>query len=447
MAIALKRCQAKTKGTDAVIMGMFVVITAAAVAAPAVSANAVSADPAARVVRYIVQPGDTIEGFAKKYLLSRRAIDDTLALSHIPALRKLAVGETLVIPVSALRWTPVNGRVKAFRGQIAVGGKPAVAGSVIRDGAIVTTAADSFVALEFPDGSMATMPSNSAVRIVSLRRYILTGDVDRRFLIQRGQSEWQVTPATHRGDRFEVRTPVALAAVRGTRFRVTYDGDTSRSGSGVVKGEVAFQTDATPQPTALPIGFGAVTDRAGAVDKRVLLVAPELSGRYAIQKRATVGFTAAPVAGAVKYLFEVGRDAALLDSVSNTIAATPEATLPPLADGAYFLRVSAVDAVGLQGFSRTYGFTRRLTALTMGLDNTAMAKFRWTRAGKGFLSYRFVLSLDPDLKAPLVDTPGLSAPGLILGPMRPGKYYWSVFTITPDGVDAADIESFEIGAP
>ncbi len=419
---------------------MFLILLAATAVTPVVA----SAEDR-RSTRYIVRKDETLTGLAARYLVSAAALRQVMAQNKMPVPRKLRRGETLVIPYVAMRWTPVTARIASFRGSIAVGGRTAGVGTEVGDGAQVATAADSFAAISFPDGTIATLPSNSSVRIVSLRRYLLTGEVDRRFLVQRGGSTWQVTPAQAPGDRFEVRTPVAVAAVRGTEFRVTYDDSVARSGAGVVKGEVGFATEAASEPTALPKGFGALTDRRGVIDKRALLAAPELRAGYDLQRGAALEFAVIPVPGGTATLVEIARDSGFFDSVTNATVAGEAIALPSIPDGAYFIRASAIDDGGLQGLSATYAFKRRLSLLAVGADGSDKLRFSWTAGPGETVAYRFVLSTREDLSSPLIDVPGLTTNGIVIGALPKGKYFWSVVTLLRDGTQTSQSESFQAG--
>ncbi len=399
--------------------------------------------PDSRTYRYVVRKNDTLTSLAGRYL-SANGLVAVLRASRLAKPRKLVTGEALTVPYAAMRWTPVNGSVVSFRGRFSIGRVPGAVGAAIADGATVSTAGDSFVAMRFPDGTVATMPSNSTIRIVSLRQYVLTGEVDRRFVVEQGESEWLVTHKKSSGDRFEVRTPVSLAAVRGTEFRVTYDGAASKTGTGVVKGEVGFSGLASDTPTALPTGFGALTDQSGAIDKRVLLAAPALADGYVLQRARPISFTAGAIAGARRYVFEIARDAFFLDSVTSATSATATGTIPDLEDGAYFVRVSAIDDGGLQGLSKTYAFQRQFGEL---LTSRVAGKWRfaWTPGPKSTAGYRFQLSQREDLGEPLVDLPGLTGTGVEIGPLPPGAYFARITTIARDGSTMTQDAPFENG--
>jgi hypothetical protein len=423
---------------------MFVSLALAAAAAPMASEPPTDN----RVLRYIVRKNDSLDNLARRYFVSYTAIGQVVATNRMSSARKLSENETLLIPYRVLRWTGVNGQIASFRGAVRVGAQNAAVGKVIDEGVRIETAADSFVALQFPDGSITTLPSNSRVRAVSMRRYIITGEVDRRFVVERGGSEWRVTPARGAGDRFEVRTPVATTAVRGTEFRVTYAEEGAQTGTGVVKGEVGFGTPKSDQPIPLPVGFGAVTDTSGTIDKRALLAAPDMAAGYAVQRAETVSFSAVAVAGAKAYQFEIANDSSFLDPVTTINSDSPTGKLDTLGDGQYFLRVSALDDAKLQGLSRTYVFARKLLVLAAGPDGASgRLKFSWTKGPAGTLGYRFLLSTREDMAQPLVDTVIGDMNHVGVGPLDPGKYFWRVITLSAGADDQSEPQPFELGAP
>lgn len=400
----------------------------------------------ARILRYQVRKDDTLNNLARRYFVSVAAIDQVVKASNLGQPRKLIENETIQIPYRVLRWQPVNGAVVSFRGMVRLGGEVASVGKRLDEGARVETAGDSFVALRFPDGTITTLPSNSRVLAVSMRRYILTGEVDRRFIVEKGASEWSVTPARSPKDRFDVRTPVATTAVRGTEFRVTYAEAGQQSGTGVVKGEVAFSTPKSDAAVPLPVGFGAVTDARGGVDKRALLEAPGLEKGYAAQRAEKVRFAAMPVKGAALYRFEIARDSSFLESVTELRAAEPLATLASLEDGNYFLRVSAYDDAGLQGKSQSFAFSRKLLLLAASPDGASgRFKFSWTKGPAGTIGYRFLMSTREDMRSKLVDTVVSNQNQLSIGPLAPGRYYWRVVTLAPEGDDPSEVQTFQLG--
>src|SRR3546814_5542810 len=118
---------------------------------------------------------------------------------------------------SLLRQQPTQAIIESYRGQVAVGLRPATIGMIIQEGDIIETGAKSFVSLRLPDRSVVSLPSQSAVRGSRLRRTMLTGNIMRLFAIEKGRASAVVTPMPNPSSSFEFTTPVAVSTVRGTR--------------------------------------------------------------------------------------------------------------------------------------------------------------------------------------------------------------------------------------
>ncbi len=118
--------------------------------------------------------------------------------------------------------TQVQGSARA---RLAKGGSAVAAeeGLKLEDGGEVTTGANSWVALSFPDGSAVTLAPNSHFQ-VHLLEYNRGGQWrGRAFSLLAGQMWARVSPKFGKESRCKVHTPSSVAAVRGTRFYVMYD--------------------------------------------------------------------------------------------------------------------------------------------------------------------------------------------------------------------------------
>src|SRR3546814_12833312 len=99
-------------------------------------------------------------------------------INGISGPRQLPFVSVLRIPRSLLRQQPTQAIIESYRGQVAVGLRPATIGMIIQEGDIIETGAKSFVSLRLPDRSVVSLPSQSAVRVSRLRRTI-----DRRSVV------------------------------------------------------------------------------------------------------------------------------------------------------------------------------------------------------------------------------------------------------------------------
>jgi hypothetical protein len=363
-------------------------------------------------------------------------------VSNMGVPRKLRIGEILVVPYRLMRRASVAGTIASFRGPVKVNNRAAAANAVIGEGARIVTSVDASVTIRFPDGTIATIPSNSQIHVLHLSRYVLTNEVDREFLVEEGSSDWQVTPAKSPGDRMRVRTPLAVSAVRGTEFRVTFRPDGGLSGSSVVKGEVGFSGGTQPA-VALPTGFGAVADADAKIDKRTLLAAPTLVGDFALQEGASLTFKARPVEGARSYRFIVARDAGFVDRVAESRENAPSVSVAGLPDGAYFVRSSAIDEINLEGFATDSSFVRRLSPLVALWPQVVNGStvFSWVSNSPELKSFEFTLSRNRDMSQPLLGSTALTKKSISVSNLRPGTYYWKVTSTRFDGETARIVSS------
>lgn len=383
---------------------------------------------------YLTRRGDTLYSLGNRYLLNPADYRRVQRVNHVADPRHLPTGMILRIPRPLLRTVPVEGRVIAFRGHVLLrnGGssQTVTLGIRVGEGVTLTTDARSYVTVELPDTSRFSLPSQSQVGILRLRRILLNGEIERRFEANTGKSDWQVKPSSN--DPFSVRTPIATTAVRGTQFRVTYDQALQSMTVGVIEGKVGVTGEATDG--ALAAGSGAALQPGEVMKPKALLSAPELNRPGALQTGSQLQFSATTVPGATAYGFELATDAGFVDRFSAIRTASPEGKFEGLPSGIYFVRVTAFDADGLEGMANTYSFERQLNRIeadTPIVHRTGRHRdylFRWYGVGDGKALYRFILSRSEDGTDPLIDEIGLAATQISVRDLPRGIYYWRVWS-------------------
>lgn len=379
---------------------------------------------------YQVKAGETLSGIAARGLEPVSAFTEVQRLNHIRDEHYVPVGTRLLIPRRLLRSTPILATVENFRGaaQASEGGppRPLVLGMTLKEGAVLQTGANTFIRLALPDASHLAIPSNSKVRLERLRAVVLTGSVDRQINVLSGGLETQVTPMTNPSSRFVVATPVAQSSVRGTEFRVAYDAEHSRASSGVLKGAVAV---ASPKAEILAkLGEGVVASPQGLKGPLPLLAAPALTPASTVQTAEAMHFALKPVAGAQSYRLAIGSDAKVEAPLVEKTVDKPEADVPGLPDGAYFLRLTAISRDGLEGLPGVESFVRAKGDLVIQGAGPAAGgvEFRWDAPGSVPATYHFTLVRRDDRTRPLVDKTGLAEGRYLAAALPPGDYVWTV---------------------
>jgi hypothetical protein len=114
-------------------------------------------------------------------------------------------------------------------------------GQLIADGGMVTTGANCWTSLDFPDGSVITLGPSSQL-LVELLEYNRGGMWrGRAFTLNAGHLWARVSPKFGQESSCKVHTPSSVAAVRGTRFYMFYD--PNRSETSVACNDGAVRVD------------------------------------------------------------------------------------------------------------------------------------------------------------------------------------------------------------
>lgn len=340
-----------------------------------------------------------------------------------------------------LRDVRTPAKVEAFSGQVVrrdgagTGETMVRLGDQVGEGAQIVTGRNSFLTLRLSDGSTVAFPSQSTVRIMRLRRIVLTGTIEREFELQNGRARATVTPMPDANSTFRVLTPITHAAVRGTAFRSAYDAGTGIGVTAVDEGTVAVDANDAPkaQNLLLTRGFGAVADKSSPGVAIALLDAPALVNPGLVQTGPALQFALAPLPGAKAYRIEIARDGGLLDPIAEEVSDLPNFTLASQPSGTYFARVSAIDEHGLEGKARTYAFERRRNSVTGSLLKSGSGRrnsfqFKWNADADGKPMFRFQLRRSDD-SAPMVDELGLTDSAITIANLAPGAYAWRVMSI------------------
>lgn len=302
--------------------------------------------------------GDTLSSIARRYTTRQENWSAIGKLNRITADTAIPVGTRITIPAELLADDPVQAKVSASSGSIrafAPDGRnvPLAPGAKLTEGMQIETGSNSFVTLVLPDQSRVSLPSNSRIKLAKLRAARYTNTPRTEILLVRGKVESNVAPLKANQGRYEVRTPLSVAAVRGTHFRVGAS-DTAAA-TEVLSGQVGVGQAGKPSDLLLDGGYGNLID-AKSVGKPVkLLPPPQLASPPTRVGRSGVQVALAPVAGANAYQIQLFAGAERL--LQELRSDTPRISLDGVTDGEYRLLVASIDKHGLQGAVGNYALS------------------------------------------------------------------------------------------
>jgi len=395
--------------------------------------------------KYTVQPGDNLWSLSKKHLKSMRYWKKLVDLNNVQDPLNIPPGTTLLFPMEWLKSGSSVGVLAELTGEATIIERntgrniEARKGMFLWDNDILRTAADSNATLQFADGSKVLVQADSELKMENLMRFGETGMADTKVRLQSGRTHNNIIPRKGPGSRFEISTPSAIAAVRGTEYRISAE-DNGESKAEVLTGEVGVASSGASQ--VVPEGFGTISfsDRE-PLDPVELLPPPDLSGFPSTITRVPFPLKLKLVDGAQQYRMQIARDEAFSTLLFDTTFPNGNIWGPDLPDGNYFLRIHGIDERGLEGMDSIHPLSidahpippLQIQPVAEAVLEEATPSFQWSEP-QDVSGYRFQLAGDEHFKQLIIDQSSLIK--TLFTPDQeiiPGVYYWRVATVNKKG--------------
>lgn len=304
---------------------------------------------------YVVTKGDTLWGFSERNLKNVDRWKDLQRINAIENPKRLLPGQLVRVPLHWVKSVPVSASVIQIQGEATLtdadgNHQPVSQGSKVDLGDRLDVGNQSSLTIEFADGSRITLYEHSQVLFNHLNQYGQSGMVDTRIRLDTGRSDTKAKPAVGKGSRFEIQTPSAITAVRGTEFRTTVKDEDGVSRIEVLEGRVAVKAKGIQRSVSQ--GYGTRVDPGKTPLKvRELLSAPEFQNADDPVRSTTFTVRWDAPSGAQKYRAELADNEQFETLLMDRELRQSKTFLPDLADGDYFLRVRAIDSAGIEGHS------------------------------------------------------------------------------------------------
>ena len=260
--------------------------------------------------RYSVRPGDNLIRFSERHLINP---DDWRVLqthNKIKNPQRMQLGQVLRVPLKLLKQLPAPAEIVLASGQAGIlkadkSVQPVIAGQQLTAGTELITGENSKLNIKFADGSIVSMQPKSTMKLDTLSMYSGGGMVDTKLRLQQGKVETEANPAHLQGNQMQIITPTAVAAVRGTKFRVSADAVSIKQET--LEGKVALM--AAGAEVSVDKGFGSLSEGGNAPLPPVLLLPAPVTGNLPIKLEALpVAFNMPAQEGAVAWLGKVSNE-------------------------------------------------------------------------------------------------------------------------------------------
>lgn len=401
---------------------------------------------------YTVRPGDTLWGISERFLIDGTAkAPDLQAHNTIANPYQIPPGTRIKVPVKWLEQQPVPAQALVVQGEVMrtpTGGTPARLnnGDELNAGDLIRTGDGASITIQFADDSSTVVRPNSELTLDVLSVFQGTGMVNTTMRLHGGRVDNNVPKRAQRQSRFRIITPSAIAAVRGTGFRVGYDTEVKTALSEVVDGEVGFGNATANRGIAR--GFGVTAEEGQPPSQPIrLLDAPNLGDVDANFTRKRMAFAWVPVTGAIAYQVQILAGELL---VLDERVATPAFDRDAIANGSYTLAVRAIDNNGLEGLEAQREISVDAHPFPPVLDNPVAdavlrepPEFRWT-PGEQAGVVRIQVARDDTFSDIILDESveqgtRLTAPASMPG----GTLFWRASTVAERAGRFSEAQRFE----
>lgn len=300
---------------------------------------------------YTFRPGDSIWKVAEKYTTSVSNWAEIQKLNKIREGpdRRILPGTRILIPVSMLKQQPTPAIVIAVRGEaslVRANGdmETLITGTKLYSGDRVVTVDEQSLRIQFADKSELQVQPNSAIVFDKLSHHKDTGMVDTRIRLNSGSVKtWveKLKPDSH----YEIKTPAAVTAVRGTAFRLSSTSQISRTE--VTEGIVGVSAGDTEK--SVKSGYGIIAEKDKPLPEPVkLLPPPEISDNLS-EDKTVLNVSWKKLEGAKFYRYQLASDEKFNQVIVDSSTEDNMIEINDLKPGRYYLLVRGVDQYKLEG--------------------------------------------------------------------------------------------------
>jgi hypothetical protein len=261
--------------------------------------------------------------------------------------------------------------------------------------------------------------------------------VDTKLRLQQGGVAIKANPQHLPNNNMQIFTPTAVAAVRGTDFRLSTESTTTRQET--LDGQVALS--AAGQEVKVNKGFGSLSEDGQAPTAPVQLLAAPDTAKLPHQFEALpIQFEMPVQANAGAWVGSVYPAASPQALSAEDKSKGAQLTFNDLPDGNYVLKVRAKDQLGFEGYDAGHTFTLNTRPFAPAASypeasstiSEAQPVLRWGHVNNAS-AYRIELAKDAQFKQELLSEKVASNEWMPAQPLQKGQYFWRIASI--DGAD------------
>ncbi len=409
-------------------------------------------------IELTVNSGDYLINICGKYLANPRHCEQVIKENRLENPDLIYPGQKIKIPVKLLKGLPADGFVTFVRGDVTVKQKeisewePLKINDVVREGSGIKTGKESAVEIVFEDKTSIFLRAATIINLSIARKGVL--HFIREFFLGSGRTVTNFRGTTGQEQRFNIRTPSAVVAARGTEFRTSVDTDNSTR-SEVLEGRI--EVEAMKKKIEVERGEGTIV-RIGEppLAPRKLLSPPPPVNMEPLFKTLPIRLKFAEVEGASSYRIILSRDRGMKDvQKEGVIGKDALFEVTEIDDGNYYLQSTSIDSDGIEGLSldplqvnvRIHPVPPFINSPTDGSEyRQKTMKYSWLKVIDA-ASYHLQIAEDKDFSIVVADAKIKETEYTVS--LEYKTYFFRLSSIATDGYEGmwSDVQSFVVLSP
>lgn len=393
---------------------------------------------------YVVSNGDNLWNITAKFLKNIDYYTELQKLNNIKYPRNIKPGNVIRIPMEWIKHSPASARITFIQGK----------NQFLRDNKLntlppettlilgdeVRTGENGSTTIVFADGSEMVLFKNTIVAFDHLSSYGKTGMVDTRVRVIQGKVETNAKKNKGPGSRLDILTPSAISSVRGTVYRVSNTKD-NISTVEVLEGNVAVAGKKSNAAINVATGQGTRIEKGTEPTKPVPLLSPPKMITTQTYFESAPVITWHKINKATQYNVQLSSQKNFKNILWGKITTDTSITLPKLNDMVYYYRITAIDALGIEGIPVYKSYTLNLSPMApeltdipkLELGNNALSTLTWSRAlnstNSGVERYKIEIAKDENFTKPILEKTTLKTSFKLPESLDLGEYFWRVYSI------------------
>jgi len=419
-----------------------------------VSQISLATGPQTEEWHYTLRPGDNLLNVSQNLLNRSHTWTDLIRHNKIEQVANLAPGSIIRIPMHWLKHQPKPAKILSISGSAQIKRANGSHFKVLKESTMVRvgdeiSTREGNVVIEFADGSTVRLEKQSNLVFNKLSHFGKTGMVDTRLRLKRGALSTEVTPLV-KGSRYEISTPSAVAAVRGTEFRIESKKDKTKIE--VIEGSVNFSGN--HGNVVVEAGHGAIIRKNSPhVEESKLLNPPRPQFADKTIQDLPAKLTWAQQKNAEKYKLQITDNLKNSKLVTKENSTKPEVLLENIQNGDYNVAMRSVSKDGFEGPDAISNvkvdirseIAQLLTPLDKSIVDSSKPDFLWQLNDSSILS-KLEISMDSNFDT-LISQDNFNANNehQVNANLNPGTYYWRVISMAEDSEQSlSEVRSFSL---